>query len=78
MVGSSSSRGVKSSRARAGMGRCAPRPPAMNTLKPAVRRPPFTSRLPDDADHSHVVEHRLAAVRLAQPEKLILNLRGSR
>ena len=65
IVGRSSSRGVKSSRARAGWG-VVPRPPAMNTLKPRSTSP--AAGLAYHADHADVVEHRLAAVGLAARE----------
>ena len=59
MVGRRSSREVNSSSACAGCG-LAPRPPAMNTLKPGSTVPSGRGRL--HRDHADVVEHRLAAV----------------
>ena len=59
MVGSSSSRGVNSSRAWAGCG-LAPRPPAKNTRKPGFDG--AVLQRAGDGDHAHVVEHGLPAV----------------
>ncbi len=74
IVASRSSRGVNSSRARAACG-LAPRPPATKTRNPASRVPSSSVR---------VVAMTPTSLNMAwpqsvsQPEKLILNLRGSR
>ncbi len=74
MVGSSSSRGVNSSRASAGCG-LAPRPPATNTRKPASTVPSSSVRVVPTTPTSLNMAWPQS---VAQPEKLILNLRGSR
>ena len=74
MVGSSSSRGVNSSRAWAGCG-LAPRPPAMNTRKPGSTVPSGRGR---ETATTPTSLNMAWPQSVAQPEKLILNLRGSR
>ena len=74
MVGSSSSRGVKSSRACAGCG-LAPRPPAKNTRKPGSTVPSSRGRPTPITPTSLNIAWPQS---VAQPEKLILNLRGKR
>ena len=74
MVGSNSSRGVKSSRARAGCG-VVPSPPAMNTRKPRSTVPSSVWRATPITPTSLNMAWPQS---VSQPEKLILNLRGSR
>ena len=74
MVGRRSSREVNSSSAIAGCG-LAPRPPAMKTRKPGSTVPSssgrFTAMMPTSLNIAWPQS-------VAQPEKLILNLRGMR
>ena len=74
MVASRSSRGVNSSSARAGWG-VAPSPPAMKTRKPASVVPSGRARVTATTPTSLNIA---CPQSVAQPEKLILNLRGSR
>ena len=74
MRGSRSSRAVNSSRASAGCG-LAPRPPATNTRKPASSVPSSSVRVVAITPTSLNIAWPQS---VAQPEKLILNLRGSR
>ncbi len=74
MVASRSSRGVNSSSAIAGCG-LAPRPPAMNTRKPASTVPSGRGRFTATTPTSLNIAWPQS---VAQPEKLILNLRGIR
>ena len=74
MVGSRSSRAVKSSRASAGCG-LAPRPPAMNTRKPGSTVPSSRVRVTAITPTSLNIAWPQSVL---QPEKLILNLRGRR
>ena len=78
IVSRSRSRGVNSSRASAGWG-LAPRPPATNTRKPGS-----ITGVPAPSSSRRVVAITPTSLNMAwpqsvaQPEKLILNLRGSR
>ena len=74
IVGMSSSRGVKSSRARAGKG-LAPRPPATNTRNPASVDPSSRVRVVATTPTSLNMAWPQS---VSQPEKLILNFRGRR
>ena len=65
---------VNSSSARAGWG-LAPRPPATNTRKPASTDPSSSVRV---APMTPTSLNMAWPQSVAQPEKLILNLRGSR
>src|SRR5919199_1658549 len=74
MVGSRSSRDVNSSRAWAARG-LAPSPPAKNTRKPGSTVPSSLARLTAMIPTSLNIAWPQS---VAQPEKLILNLRGRR
>ena len=74
MVGSRSSLAVNGSRASAGCG-LAPRPPAMNTRKPCSIEPSSRVRVAATTPTSLNMAWPQS---VSQPEKLILNLRGSR